>query len=82
MTTSTNTIAKEAEEEVQQLADSDADSVDSNIRYMAYGSRLRTALVASSRYVAYVSELFCVRIASINTTASRLAMLARPSDLL
>lgn len=58
MTTTTNTIVKEAEEEVQQLADSDADSVDSNIRYMAYGSRLRTALVASSRYVAYVSSSY------------------------
>ncbi|KIM19916.1 hypothetical protein M408DRAFT_334222 [Serendipita vermifera MAFF 305830] len=57
MTTSTNTIVKEAEDEVKQLADSNADSTDSNVRYMAYGSRLRTALTASSRYVAYTSDV-------------------------
>jgi fission process protein 1 len=55
MTTSTDTIVDKAESGVQELADSDADSTNSNIRYMAYGSRLRTALVASTRYVAYVS---------------------------
>ncbi len=54
MTTTTETLAKDAEAEIQTLADKNADSTDSNIRYMAYGSRLRTALVASSRYVAYV----------------------------
>ncbi|CAG7848289.1 SubName: Full=Uncharacterized protein {ECO:0000313/EMBL:CCA75211.1} [Serendipita indica DSM 11827] len=57
MTTTTETLAKEAEAEIQTLADKDADSTDSNIRYMAYGSRLRTALVASSRYVAYTSDV-------------------------
>lgn len=54
MTTSTDIVVKEAEGEVKTLADRDADSVNSNVRYMAYGSRLRTALMASSRYVAYV----------------------------
>ncbi|PVG00543.1 hypothetical protein CPB86DRAFT_701142 [Serendipita vermifera] len=57
MTTTTETIAKEAASEVQELADKDADSIDSNIRYMAYGSRLRTALTASSRYIAYTSDI-------------------------
>jgi len=47
-------VVNQAEGEVKDLADRDADSVNSNIRYMAYGSRLRTALMASTRYVAYV----------------------------
>lgn len=42
------------EDKVDQLAEQDVDSVDSDVRYMAYGARLRTALRASSRYVAYV----------------------------
>jgi len=56
MTTTTDTIVEKAESQVHSLADNDVDSVNTNVRYMAYGSRLRTALVASSRYVAYVSE--------------------------
>lgn len=47
-------MASAAEETVKELADSNADSVDSDIRYMAYGARLRTALRAGSRYIAYV----------------------------
>ena len=39
---------------LQKLADKDADSVDSDVRYMAYGARLRTALRAGHRYIAYV----------------------------
>ena len=35
----------------------DADSVDSDIRYMAYGARLRTALRAGTRYIAYVRAI-------------------------
>lgn len=38
---------------VDILADQNTDSVDSDVRYMAYGSRLRTALRASTRYIAY-----------------------------
>ncbi|KAG8936501.1 hypothetical protein FRC02_001467 [Tulasnella sp. 418] len=47
----------EAIQDVQQAADQDVDSVDTNVRYMAYGSRLRTAIRASSRYVAYTSDI-------------------------
>ncbi|KAG8982656.1 hypothetical protein FRB94_007990 [Tulasnella sp. JGI-2019a] len=43
--------------EVQQLADKDANSTDSNVRYMAYASRLRTAVRAGSRYIAYTSDV-------------------------
>ncbi|KAE9405999.1 hypothetical protein BT96DRAFT_811435 [Gymnopus androsaceus JB14] len=43
--------------EVDQLADQDVDSVDNNVRYAAYGARLRTALRASTRYVAYTSDI-------------------------
>lgn len=46
-------VAK-AKEEIKTLADKDADSVDSDVRYMAYGARLRTALRAGHRYIAYV----------------------------
>jgi mitochondrial fission process protein 1 len=31
------------------------DSTDTNVRYLAYGARLRTALRATQRYIAYVS---------------------------
>jgi mitochondrial fission process protein 1 len=36
------------------LADKDIDSTDTELRYAAYGARLRTALRASQRYLAYV----------------------------
>jgi len=49
-----NSILQNAEKEVQEFADQNADSVNSNLRYAAYGNRIRTALTASSRYVAYV----------------------------
>ena len=80
MSTTTDTVVKEAEVEVKDLADRDADSVNSNIRYMAYGSRLRTALVASTRYVAYVGLLVLQRL-WIECVKYRPAMLARRSDL-
>ncbi len=40
--------------EVNELADSNVDSTDTELRYMAYGARLRTALRAGTRYIAYV----------------------------
>lgn len=40
-------------------ANQDVDSTDTELRYMAYGARLRTALRASHRYVAYVRPLIC-----------------------
>lgn len=49
-----NSIVETAEKEVRGLADQNADSVNSNLRYAAYGNRIRTALTASSRYIAYV----------------------------
>lgn len=42
---------------VDVLADKDADSVDSDVRYLAYGARIRTALRASTRYIAYVRAI-------------------------
>ena len=55
----------QAASSIQKLADKDADSVDSNARYLAYGARLRTALRATHRYIAYVrgpSSLFSLRV--------------------
>jgi mitochondrial fission process protein 1 len=49
-----NSIVQTAEKEVQTLADDGANSVNSSIRYAAYGNRIRTVLTASSRYIAYV----------------------------
>ena len=43
------------ETEVEKLADEHVDSTDSQVRYLAYGARLRTALRAGHRYIAYVS---------------------------
>ncbi|KAI0316982.1 mitochondrial 18 KDa protein-domain-containing protein [Amylostereum chailletii] len=39
------------------LADDNVDSTDSELRYMAYGARLRTALRAGHRYLAYTSDV-------------------------
>ncbi|KAI0728780.1 mitochondrial 18 KDa protein-domain-containing protein [Fomitopsis betulina] len=54
---SSPTVEKQAEQELNSLADRDADSTDSEIRYMAYGARLRTVLRAGHRYVAYTSDI-------------------------
>jgi len=48
-------IGKQVKDEIDSLVEKDVDSVDSDIRYFAYGARLRTALRAGSRYIAYVS---------------------------
>jgi fission process protein 1 len=48
------TLTEKAQDEITSLADRNADSTDSDLRYMAYGARLRTALRAGTRYVAYV----------------------------
>ncbi|KAH7931286.1 hypothetical protein BV22DRAFT_1053165 [Leucogyrophana mollusca] len=50
-------LTEQAQEELTSLADNNADSTDSDLRYMAYGARLRTALRASSRYIAYTSDV-------------------------
>ena len=52
-TTMTGTV-EAAQDKVKELSDRDADTTDSEIRYLAYGARLRTALRASTRYIAYV----------------------------
>lgn len=46
-----------AQNAVDTLADENADSTDSEVRYLAYGARLRTALRAGSRYIAYVRPM-------------------------
>ena len=48
-------ITQQVKDEIKSLVDDDVDSVDSGLRYAAYGARLRTALRATSRYIAYVS---------------------------
>ena len=45
-----------AQDKVKELSDRNADTTDSEIRYLAYGARLRTALRASTRYIAYVGR--------------------------
>ncbi|KIJ20093.1 hypothetical protein PAXINDRAFT_107811 [Paxillus involutus ATCC 200175] len=55
--TRTSSISDKATQELTLLADKNVDSTDSDIRYMAYGARLRTALRASSRYIAYTSDV-------------------------
>lgn len=49
--------AQAAQSSLDKLADKDVDSTESEVRYMAYASRLRTALRAGTRYVAYVSSI-------------------------
>ncbi|EPT02841.1 hypothetical protein FOMPIDRAFT_1022717 [Fomitopsis schrenkii] len=57
MPSSTEQVEKQAERELNSLADRDVDSTDSEIRYMAYGARLRTVLRAGHRYIAYTSDI-------------------------
>ena len=54
-TNETESLTEQAKSEIDTLVKEDVDSVDSSIRYAAYGARLRTALRAGSRYIAYVS---------------------------
>ncbi|KAI0003042.1 mitochondrial 18 KDa protein-domain-containing protein [Russula compacta] len=46
-----------AKSTADNLADEDVDSTDTELRYAAYGARLRTALRASQRYLAYTSDV-------------------------
>ena len=46
-------MSKVATTTINDLADKDADTTDSDLRYMAYGARLRTVLRAGHRYLAY-----------------------------
>nr|VWP02612.1 3-isopropylmalate dehydrogenase (3-IPM-DH) (IMDH) (EC (Beta-IPM dehydrogenase) [Ganoderma boninense] len=50
-------VVDKVESKLDVLADRDADSTDSDLRYMAYGARLRTALRAGQRYIAYTSDV-------------------------
>jgi hypothetical protein len=47
-------LPQSAKSAADNLADKDVDSTDTELRYAAYGARLRTALRASQRYLAYV----------------------------
>ncbi|KAI0688563.1 mitochondrial 18 KDa protein-domain-containing protein [Cytidiella melzeri] len=51
------TTVQKATDTVKELADHNVDSTDSDVRYMAYGARLRTALRAGTRYIAYTSDV-------------------------
>ncbi|KIL68253.1 hypothetical protein M378DRAFT_8925 [Amanita muscaria Koide BX008] len=42
---------------IDKLAVENVDSIDSDVRYLAYGARLRTALRATQRYIAYTSDI-------------------------
>ena len=53
----TEPIQEKVEQKLDNLADKDVDSTDSELRYMAYGARLRTVIRAGHRYIAYVSLL-------------------------
>ncbi|KAI0751476.1 mitochondrial 18 KDa protein-domain-containing protein [Daedaleopsis nitida] len=50
-------LQDKVEREIDSLADKDVDSTDSELRYMAYGARLRTVLRAGQRYIAYTSDV-------------------------
>ena len=70
-----------AQDKVKELSDRDADTTDSEIRYLAYGARLRTALRASTRYIAYVGDPIFVLLISCKHV-SRQATSERPFDQL
>lgn len=47
----------QARDELTSLADRNADTTNSDARYLGYGARLRTALRAAHRYLAYTSDV-------------------------
>jgi hypothetical protein len=49
-------LPQSAKSAADNLADKNIDSTDTEIRYAAYGARLRTALRAGQRYLAYVRD--------------------------
>jgi len=51
------TLTEKARDEISSLADRNVNSTDTDLRYMAYAARLRTALRAGTRYIAYVRPL-------------------------
>ncbi|PFH52628.1 hypothetical protein AMATHDRAFT_139729 [Amanita thiersii Skay4041] len=57
MTSPTESTIQAVQHKVDDLAVHNVDSTDSNARYLAYGARLRTALRAGHRYVAYTSDV-------------------------
>lgn len=59
-------VEQKIEKKLDNLADKDVDSTDSELRYMAYGARLRTVLRAGHRYIAYVRSPSCCVARSIN----------------
>jgi fission process protein 1 len=62
-----------AKKTADKLADKDVDSTDTELRYAAYGARLRTALRASQRYLAYVRPFQPVPVITDLTFAQPLA---------
>ncbi|KAI0723023.1 mitochondrial 18 KDa protein-domain-containing protein [Earliella scabrosa] len=53
----TEPLKDKVEHGLDTLADQDVDSTDSELRYMAYGARLRTVIRAGHRYIAYTSDV-------------------------
>ncbi|KAH6915447.1 mitochondrial 18 KDa protein-domain-containing protein [Coprinopsis sp. MPI-PUGE-AT-0042] len=53
----TEQVVEAAQDKIDELVEQDVDSVDSEVRYLAYGARLRTVLRTGSRYIAYTSDI-------------------------
>lgn len=50
-------IKQEVKQEVQQLEEGHVDTVETPARYLAYLGRYKTLFIASSRYLAYSSDV-------------------------
>jgi fission process protein 1 len=57
MSSTPDSVTEKVQGQLDTLADSNVDSTDSEVRYLAYGARLRTALRAGTRYIAYTSDV-------------------------
>ena len=62
------------------LADRNVDSTDTELRYAAYGARLRTALRASQRYLAYVCLFPHLALLMIHLRSTRPVTSEKPFD--
>lgn len=50
-------MSNKTETFTERFEEGNVDTIDTKARYLAYGARLKTALTASSRYLAYTSDV-------------------------
>ncbi len=68
--TFTEAAEKKLETMTENITEGKVDSLDGNIRYLGYLARAKTILIASSRYIAYTSDV-CLQTTFLTMTDGR-----------